>query len=126
MQSTYCETMKEHCDSIGRSVHVVNLGGQGGCCWCGVALACSLQPACTWHPGEPIPCCLWHCIADPAAEAFKYPVSIDVRDLITLDDAMEELQLGPNGCVPGTALRRTPSSHPTATTVQTILPWHGQ
>ncbi len=37
--------------------------------------------------------------ADPAAEQFKYPVSIDVRDLITLDDAMEELQLGPNGWV---------------------------
>ncbi|GAB4822828.1 hypothetical protein N2152v2_009874 [Parachlorella kessleri] len=58
-KSTYCETIKQHCDAIGRSVHVVNL--------------------------------------DPAAEQFKYPVSIDVRDLITLDDAMEELQLGPNG-----------------------------
>lgn len=57
-QSTYCETMKEHCDTIGRSVHVVNL--------------------------------------DPAAEHFKYPVAVDVRDLITLEDAME-MQLGPNG-----------------------------
>ena len=36
--------------------------------------------------------------ADPAAEEFKYPVSIDVRDLITLDDVMSEMQLGPNGC----------------------------
>lgn len=26
VQSTYCETMKQHCDTIGRSVHVVNLG----------------------------------------------------------------------------------------------------
>ncbi len=34
---------------------------------------------------------------DPAAEHFKYPVSIDVRDLISLDDAVEELGLGPNG-----------------------------
>lgn len=25
-------------------------------------------------------------------------MSIDVRDLITLDDVMEEMQLGPNGC----------------------------
>jgi hypothetical protein len=37
---------------------------------------------------------------DPAAEEFKYPVSIDIReDLISLEDAMEELNLGPNGWV---------------------------
>lgn len=35
--------------------------------------------------------------ADPAAENFGYPVSIDVRDLITLEDVMEEMKLGPNG-----------------------------
>lgn len=34
---------------------------------------------------------------DPAAEQFSYPVAFDVRDLISLDDVMEELQLGPNG-----------------------------
>jgi hypothetical protein len=34
---------------------------------------------------------------DPAAESFEYPVSFDVRDLVTLDEVMEELQLGPNG-----------------------------
>jgi Conserved hypothetical ATP binding protein len=35
--------------------------------------------------------------ADPAAEAFQYDVTCDVRDLITLEDVMEELELGPNG-----------------------------
>ena len=35
--------------------------------------------------------------ADPAAESFAYPVSFDVRDLVTLEDVMEELSLGPNG-----------------------------
>ena len=39
--------------------------------------------------------------ADPAAEEFEYPVSLDVRDLITLEDVMEELELGPNGYGPG-------------------------
>jgi GPN-loop GTPase len=34
---------------------------------------------------------------DPAAEHFEYPVSLDIRELITLDDVSEELQLGPNG-----------------------------
>lgn len=34
---------------------------------------------------------------DPAAEAFDYPVAVDVRDLISLDDVAEELQYGPNG-----------------------------
>lgn len=26
LQSTYCETIKQHCDTIGRTVHLVNLG----------------------------------------------------------------------------------------------------
>ena len=40
-----------------------------------------------------------HCVnLDPAAEAFGYPVSIDVRDLVALEDVMEEMGLGPNGC----------------------------
>ncbi|KAJ3327722.1 hypothetical protein HDU76_011246 [Blyttiomyces sp. JEL0837] len=34
---------------------------------------------------------------DPAAENFTYNPSIDIRDLITLDDVVEELQYGPNG-----------------------------
>eukprot|EP00475_Leptophrys_vorax_P036339 TRINITY_DN6126_c0_g1_i1.p1 TRINITY_DN6126_c0_g1~~TRINITY_DN6126_c0_g1_i1.p1 ORF type:complete len:301 (+),score=76.93 TRINITY_DN6126_c0_g1_i1:30-905(+) len=39
-----------------------------------------------------------HCVnLDPAAEAFTYPVSIDIRELIGLDDVMEELEFGPNG-----------------------------
>lgn len=34
---------------------------------------------------------------DPAAEHFEYPVSIDIRELVNLDEVMEELNLGPNG-----------------------------
>ncbi|WFD29862.1 hypothetical protein MSPP1_000876 [Malassezia sp. CBS 17886] len=34
---------------------------------------------------------------DPAAEHFEYEPSIDVRELISLDDVMEEMDLGPNG-----------------------------
>jgi GTPase SAR1 family protein len=34
---------------------------------------------------------------DPAAEVFNYPVSIDLRELITVDEVMEELAYGPNG-----------------------------
>ncbi|GMH00630.1 hypothetical protein Nepgr_002469 [Nepenthes gracilis] len=34
---------------------------------------------------------------DPAAEHFDYPVAVDIRELISLDDVMEELELGPNG-----------------------------
>ncbi|CAN4096212.1 unnamed protein product [Withania somnifera] len=34
---------------------------------------------------------------DPAAENFEYPVAMDIRELISLDDVMEELGLGPNG-----------------------------
>ena len=36
---------------------------------------------------------------DPAAnsDAFEYEPSIDIRDLITLEDVMDELGYGPNG-----------------------------
>ncbi|EFC46522.1 ATP binding domain family protein [Naegleria gruberi] len=34
---------------------------------------------------------------DPAAEEFKYQCAFDIRDLVTLEDVMEEFQLGPNG-----------------------------
>ncbi|SCU81762.1 LADA_0C00936g1_1 [Lachancea dasiensis] len=34
---------------------------------------------------------------DPAAEAKEYEFTIDIRDLISLEDVMEELHLGPNG-----------------------------
>ncbi|KAL4783007.1 GPN-loop GTPase [Aspergillus varians] len=34
---------------------------------------------------------------DPAAETFQYEPDLDIRDLITLEDVMEEMGLGPNG-----------------------------
>lgn len=34
---------------------------------------------------------------DPAAEDFVYEPDVDIKDLITLEDVMEELHLGPNG-----------------------------
>ena len=34
---------------------------------------------------------------DPAAEHFRYPVAADIRDLISLEDVMSEMKLGPNG-----------------------------
>ena len=40
------------------------------------------------------------CATDPAAETFNYPAAIDIRNLITLEDVMDEVELGPNGCVP--------------------------
>ena len=40
-----------------------------------------------------------HCLVnlDPANENISYPAGIDVQDLISLEDAMEEYKLGPNG-----------------------------
>eukprot|EP00252_Welwitschia_mirabilis_P000076 TRINITY_DN10049_c0_g2_i1.p1 TRINITY_DN10049_c0_g2~~TRINITY_DN10049_c0_g2_i1.p1 ORF type:complete len:280 (-),score=61.53 TRINITY_DN10049_c0_g2_i1:251-1090(-) len=60
-KSTYCYNLQQHCSSIGRSVHVVNL--------------------------------------DPAADNFNYEVAVDIRELISLEDVMEELSLGPNGAL---------------------------
>ena len=36
---------------------------------------------------------------DPAAEPSKYEFTIDIRDLISLEDVMEEMSLGPNGAL---------------------------
>ncbi|KAJ4851465.1 hypothetical protein Tsubulata_014134 [Turnera subulata] len=36
---------------------------------------------------------------DPAAENFNYPVAIDIRELVSVEDVMEELGLGPNGAL---------------------------
>ncbi|CAN8064235.1 unnamed protein product [Agarophyton chilense] len=36
---------------------------------------------------------------DPAAEDFKYSVSVDIRDLISVDEVGEEFSLGPNGAL---------------------------
>ncbi|KAI3461775.1 hypothetical protein Pfo_018438 [Paulownia fortunei] len=58
-KSTYCSSLYQHCETVGRSIHIVNL--------------------------------------DPAAENFDYPAAMDIRELISLDDVMEELVLGPNG-----------------------------
>jgi len=60
-KSTYCSSLYEHCETIGRTMHVVNL--------------------------------------DPAAEIFNYPVAMDIRELISLEDVMEDLKLGPNGAL---------------------------
>ncbi|XP_050205006.1 GPN-loop GTPase 3 [Mercurialis annua] len=60
-KSTYCASLHKHCETVGRTIHIVNL--------------------------------------DPAAENFNYPVATDIRELISLDDVMEELGLGPNGAL---------------------------
>ena len=36
---------------------------------------------------------------DPAAEDFAYEPDLDIKDLISLEDVMEEIGLGPNGCL---------------------------
>ncbi|KAL8542554.1 hypothetical protein ACS0TY_003432 [Phlomoides rotata] len=59
VQSTYYSSLNQNCETVGQSIHIVNL--------------------------------------DPAAENFDYPVAMDIRELICLEDVMEELGLGPNG-----------------------------
>lgn len=58
-KSTYCNIMKTHASTLGKTIKVVNL--------------------------------------DPAAEELNYDCDLDIRELVTLDDVMEETNLGPNG-----------------------------
>ena len=34
---------------------------------------------------------------DPAAEYNEYRCDVDIQELVTLEDVMEEMELGPNG-----------------------------
>lgn len=36
---------------------------------------------------------------DPAAEPTEYEFTVDIRDLISVDDAMDEMDMGPNGAL---------------------------
>lgn len=60
-KSTYCSSLYQHCETVGRIIHIANL--------------------------------------DPAAENFNYPVSMDIRELVSLHDVMTELGLGPSGAL---------------------------
>ncbi|KAK9360655.1 GPN-loop GTPase [Lipomyces starkeyi] len=58
-KSTFCASLLNHIQSVGRRAHLVNL--------------------------------------DPAAEPGEYEFTVDIRDLISLEDVMEEMSFGPNG-----------------------------
>ena len=93
--------MHQHCEVVRRTVHVVNLG----------ELSSGKISALCIHPVNLAVTCLTDLFlltkvpkilrvrdsADPAAEEFSYPVSFDIRDLVPLEDVMDEMKLGPNG-----------------------------
>ncbi|KAK9433577.1 GPN-loop GTPase [Lipomyces doorenjongii] len=58
-KSTFCASLLNHIQSVGRRAHLVNL--------------------------------------DPAAEPGEYEFTVDIRELISLEDVMEEMSFGPNG-----------------------------
>ncbi|KAK9487348.1 GPN-loop GTPase [Lipomyces starkeyi] len=58
-KSTFCASLLNQMQSVGRRAHLVNL--------------------------------------DPAAEPGEYEFTVDIRDLISLEDVMEEMSFGPNG-----------------------------
>lgn len=92
LQSTYCDHLRQHCETIGRTVHIVNLGGARSK---GYKLPSSWLKFTTLGLQDLYSRQVVH--ADPAAEEFQYPVSFDIRDLVTLEDVIEECALGPNG-----------------------------
>jgi len=108
-QTTYCDNLRQHCETVGRTVHIVNLGElterhslpswpappKPSLLSSHVLCICMSKSLCM----ERFSIQLEHIAADPAAETFHYPVAFDIRDLVSVEDVMEELKLGPNGCV---------------------------
>lgn len=76
-KSSFCAAIQQHCHAMGRGVHVVNLDP-----------AADYTP--TNKPSGKEPNVSEHVKADVQP-------SIDIQDLISLDDVMEELNYGPNG-----------------------------
>ena len=74
-KSTYCHMMQQHFQVLGRS--------------CRGTLLCLKMD---YYPFSVIN-------LDPAAETYQYEATVDIRELISIEDVMddEELHLGPNG-----------------------------
>ena len=72
-KSTYCSTMQQHCATK-------RAGSAGGA---------AKQAVPVIHVAN----------FDPAAEYFSYEPIFDIRDVISVEEVMEELSLGPNGAL---------------------------
>lgn len=92
-KSTYCNAIQQCCNASGRTVHVFNLGETSMCIVHLVRNCCR-----SWQVAAAVPRCSNRLCTDPAAEEFLYEPSSDIRDLISVDDVVQELDLGPNGC----------------------------
>ena len=54
LQSTYCDNLRQHCEAIGRTVHVVNLGEPSSTCMGPVCLQVSTQHSTALSPVRPM------------------------------------------------------------------------
>jgi hypothetical protein len=114
-QSTYCHAIQEHAATKGRTVRVGNLDpaaesfkynvafGERACWWRaarGKVDACT--SGCPMRALTPLVCSR---LFPPHPFLFSSPPPLprlplsDIRDLVSVDDVMAEMQLGPNGAL---------------------------
>jgi GTPase SAR1 family protein len=95
-KSTYCAAVARHCETIGRRVHVVNLDP-----------AADEHPINADRPPSPPPstaaASATATTTSSSADEQQPPsfskgdISVDIRELVQLEDVAEALELGPNG-----------------------------
>ena len=83
-KTTFCHGMKKFLEAMGRKVSVVNLGKNGVAVSFVILLHTHIKIA---------------CIPDPANDNVPYEAAVEVKDLVALEDVMEEFKLGPNGAL---------------------------
>ncbi|RUS17614.1 GPN-loop GTPase [Endogone sp. FLAS-F59071] len=83
-KSTYCATMMTHCQTSGRSVHLVNLDP--------AAERFEYKPTIGMHFLR-----AKRCASLLTSCSSFFAIQLDICELITLEDVMDELQYGPNG-----------------------------
>ena len=94
-QSTYCQAIQEHCATKGRSVRVANLDPAAETFKYEVAFGAftgRLFLRSVAGGFYALYCCCIKLLSFVCGDA-------DIRDLISVDDVMSEMQMGPNGAL---------------------------
>lgn len=94
-QSTYCSSLYQHCETVRRTVHIVNLDPAAESFDYPVAMGIYYLNILSFLS---LLNCKFHSVVWITLYIrLSYYLPADIRELISLDDVMEELGLGPNG-----------------------------
>lgn len=91
-KSTYCNALQQHCENAGRTVHIANLDPAAEVFNYTASIGSNsfINFICIF---------LFYTILVSIRNCFISIYCLDIRELITVDDVMEEFGFGPNGAL---------------------------